>query len=52
MPFFYPQLLQNINRKKQMFFYSKKMFFNTAEEKSKRHNKIENTSYSTSDEEV
>lgn len=35
-----------------MFFYSKKMFFNTAEEKSKRHNEIENTSYSTSDEEV
>jgi hypothetical protein len=26
MPFFYPQLLQNINRKKQMFFYSKKYF--------------------------
>ena len=52
MPFFYPQLLQNINRKKQMSFYPKKMFFNTAEEKSKRHNEIENTSYSTSEEEV
>ena len=35
-----------------MFFYSKKMFFNTAEEKAKRYNEIENTSYSTSDEEV
>jgi hypothetical protein len=45
-------LLQNINRKKQMFFYSKKIFFNTAEEKAKRHNAIENTSHSTSDEEV
>jgi hypothetical protein len=52
MPFFYPQLLQNINRKKQMFFYSKKMFFNTTEEKAKRHNAIENTSDSTSDKEV
>jgi hypothetical protein len=45
-------LLQNINRKKQMFFYSKKMFFYTAEEKVKRLNTIENTSHSTSDEEV
>ena len=49
MPFFYPQLLQNINRKKQMFFYSKKMFFYTAEEKAKRLNKIENTSHSMND---
>lgn len=52
MPFFYPQLLQNINRKKADVFYSKKMFFNTAEEKAKRHNAIENTSHSTSDKEV
>ena len=52
MPFFYPQLLQNINRQKQMFFYSKTMFFNTTEEKAKRHNAIENTSDSTSDKEV
>ena len=33
MPFFYPQLLQNINRKKQMFFYSKKMFFTPLKKK-------------------
>ena len=32
-----------------MFFYFKKIFFNTAEEKSKQHNAIENTSHSMND---
>lgn len=49
MPFFLSPIVAKYQQKKQMFFDFKKIFFNTAEEKSKRHNKIENTSHSMND---
>jgi len=52
MPFFLSPIVAKYQQKKADVFYSKKMFFNTTEEKAKRHNTIENTSHSTNNEEV